>query len=326
MGPFEWYIQRVGVSMFWLFLSCTHTASELMEDVRITWLGVTSFVVQYDDKTILLDAFFSRPKLGQEEGSSEQGRLDFIRTMSTLGIDSLDAILIGHAHYDHAIDVGMVSLETGAPIYASATTCWIAKAQGVESEQCNEVQQGDRFSIGSLNVDVGRTIHWWPQQSGIGGAYGVLEEEPDPEHLFIVPHGGVLSFLMTFTEEENHPSILFQDSLGAIDADDGSHENYRENLEKMLHNQDPPSVWMTCVDCADDKETFDEYMGIISPRIVFSMHFDGLNPILEDGLQESFQEPEWYAQSLQDGGAISVYPEYYFQSYILKDNQLKTIP
>ncbi len=126
------YTKRLGGFMIWFFLSCTNTATKSLESVRITWLGVTSFVVEYDDKTILLDAFFSRPKLGEEEGSSEQGRQDFLQTMSTLGIDSLDAILIGHAHYDHAIDVGMVSLETDAPIYASSTTCWIAKAQGVE--------------------------------------------------------------------------------------------------------------------------------------------------------------------------------------------------
>lgn len=312
--------------MFWFLLSCTHATSELIADVRITWLGVTSFVVQYDDKNVLLDAFFSRPKLGEEEGSSEQGRLDFLGMMSTLEIDSLDAILIGHAHYDHAIDVGMVSLETDAPIYASSTTCWIAKAQGVEGDQCHEVTQGDQFSIGSLRVHVGRTIHWWPEQSGIGGAYEILEEEPDPEHLFIVPHGGVLSFLMTFTEEENSPSMLFQDSLGSIEADDGSNENYRENLQSLLHHQASPSVWMTCVDCADDKETFDAYMEIIRPKTVFSMHFDGLNPIIEEGLQESFQEPEWYAQALQETGAIGMYPERYFESYVLQGNLLKPIP
>ena len=312
--------------MFWLFLSCTNAVPESTESIRITWLGVTSFVVQYDDQAILLDAFFSRPKLGQEEGSSEQGRLDFFHMMSTLGIDSLDAILVGHAHYDHAIDVGMVSLETGAPIYASATTCWIAKAQGVEAENCNEVRQGEQFSVGSLRVDVGRTIHWWPEQGGIGGAYEVLEEEPDPDHLFIVPHGGVLSFLMTFTQEESSSSILFQDSLGAIDADDGSNENYRENLQSLMQNQDSPGVWMTCVDCAENKEVFDTYMDIIRPKTVFAMHFDGLNPILEDGLQESFQEPEWYVQSLREHGAEGMYPDRYFQSYTLQENQLTPIP
>ncbi len=172
---------------------------------------------------------------------------------------------------------------------------------------------------------MGRTIHWWPEQGGIGGAYEVLESEPDPEHLFIVPHGGVLSFLMTFTQEEDSASILFQDSLGSMDADDGSNENYRENLQQLLHNQSP-SVWMTCVDCADDKDTFDEYMDIINPKTVFSMHFDGLNPVIEEGLQESFQEPEWYVQSLQEAGATGLYPDRYFQSYTLQGNQMEPIP
>ena len=312
--------------MCWLIWACNLERPNTAEDIRITWLGVTSFVVQYDDKNVLLDAFFSRPQLGQEEGSSEQGRLDFLRAMSSLEIDSLDAILIGHSHYDHAIDVGMVSLETGAPIYASATTCWIAKAQGVTEDGCKEMTQGDEFFVGSLHVRVGRTIHWWPEQSGIGGAFEVLEEEPDPDHLFIVPHGGVLSFLLTFTEEENSPSIFFQDSLGPLDSEDGSNENYRENLHCLVQNQNRPSVWMTCVDCAEDKDTFDAYMDIIRPKAVFSMHFDGMNPVLEDGLQESFQEPEWYAQSLNEAEAISIYPDRYFQSYTLRSNQLEPVP
>ena len=130
---------------------------------------------------------------------------------------------------------------------------------------------------------------------------------------------------MTFPEEESSPSILFQDSLGALDADDGSNENYRENLLELVRNQSPPSVWMTCVDCDEDKDIFNAYMEIIRPKTVFSMHFDGLNPIIEEGLQESFQEPEWYEQSLQETGSIGIYPDRYFQSYILQEHQMVSV-
>ena len=315
--------------MLWLLLACSSSSEKasqvFVDDVRITWLGVTSFIVQYDDKNILLDAFFSRPKFGEEEGSSEQGKIDFQGVMSQLGIESVDAILIGHAHYDHAIDVGMVSLETGAPIYGSATTCWIAKAQGVEPSQCNEVTQGDHFSIASMDVDVGRTIHWWPEQGGIGGAYEVFSEAPDPDHLFIVPHGGVLAFLMRFPEEDGAPSLLFQNSLGPIDAEDGSGEDYPENLRLLMEGKDPPTLWMTCVDCAASREEFDPYLQRIQPQNVLAVHFDGLSPNIEEGLEESFQEPDWYPSSLEDMGAQGYYPDQYFQSYIVRKDSVETI-
>ena len=307
--------------MLFLFVACSaQMMTPSVEDIRITWLGVTSFMVQYDDKNILLDPFFSRPKLGEEEGSSLQGKNDFYNMMSRLEIDSLDAILVGHAHYDHAIDVGMVSMEMDAPIYASSTTCWIAKSQGVDPQTCHEVTQGEEYTLGSLNVRVGRSIHWWPEQDGIGGAYGVLEEEPDPEHLFIVPHGGVLSFLLTFTEEKGSPSILFQDTLGPIDADDGSGSDYIENLRLFMDGQHPPNLWMTCIDCANSKEEFQPYMQQIQPQNIFSMHFDGLNPDIGDGLQESFQEPDWFPTLLEEFDAESLYPERYFQSYTVSDD------
>jgi|GEM_PF-5659614 len=305
--------------MLWLFVACISTSEKIQTtDVHITWLGVTSFFVSYEDKTILLDAFFSRPKLGENEGSSEQGKADFLDVMQQQGIEKLDAILIGHSHYDHAIDVGMVALETGAPIYGSATTCWIAKAQGVAESQCVELGQGDEFSIGSMHVDVARTIHWWPEQGGIGGAYDVFTEAPDPDHLFIVPHGGVLSFLMTFTQQEGKPSVLFQNSLGPIDADDGSGEDYVENLSQLLQNKESPTLWMTCIDCANNQEEFLPYLQQIQPKNILSIHFDGLNPNMDEGLQESFQEPTWFPAILADIGATSIYPEAYYQRFLLK--------
>ena len=309
--------------MLWL-LACSSFEEPpvLVEDVHLTWLGVTSFIVQYDDKAILLDSFFSRPKLGGNEGASDEGIADFWAAMTTVGLTHLDAILIGHSHYDHAIDVGPVALQTGAQIYGSQTTCLIAEAQGVASEKCTIVGQEDVFSIGSMTVDVARTIHWWPEQGGIGGAYEVFTEPPDPEHLFIVPHGGVLSYLLTFTDEPGAPTLLFQDSLGAIDADDDSNEDYSSNLHSVLQGRSSITVWMTCVDCAEVVDEFQPYVDIIQPKNILAMHFDGLMPDVEQGLQESFQEPEWYPSVLEHSGAVGLYPSEYFQRFILRDGHV----
>ena len=310
--------------MLWL-LACTSGEEKVavVEDVRITWLGVTSFVVQYDDKAILLDAFFSRPQLGVDEGSSAEGLADFWTAMATVGVTHLDAILIGHSHYDHAIDVGTVSLETGAQIYGSQTTCFIAEAQGVSSDKCTVVGQGDSFAVGAMTADVARTIHWWPDQSGIGGAYEVFTEPPDPDHLFIVPHGGVLTYLLTFVEEQGRPTLLFQDSLGPIDADDGSAEEYTDNLQSMLSPAPEVTVWMSCVDCAESAEEFQPYVDLIQPKNILSMHFDGFAPDLEQGLQEPFQEPEWYGTVLENSSITGWYPSEYYQRYLLRNGQFQ---
>ena len=183
--------------------------------------------------------------------------------------------------------------------------------------------QDDQFSIADMNVGVARSIHWWPEQSGIGGAYDEFTEIPDPDHLFIVPHGGTLSFLLQFPNEASNPSILFQDSLGPIDADDSSGEDYQSNLERLLASEEGVNLWLTCVDCADTKEEFQPYLDIIQPQTVFAIHFDGLSPDIEQGLQESFQEPSWYRQSLMESGAEGVDPDEYFDRFELIDGRLQ---
>ena len=310
--------------MLWL-LACTsgEEKTATVEDVHLTWLGVTSFIVQYDDKVILLDAFFSRPKLGLDEGSSEAGIADFWKAMTIAGVTHLDAILIGHSHYDHAIDVGTVSLETGAQIYGSQTTCFIAQAQGVTADKCTVVDQGESFTVGAMTANVARTIHWWPEQSGIGGAYEVFTEPPDPDHLFIVPHGGVLTYLLSFTEEQGSPTLLFQDSLGPMEADDGSSENYTDNLRSLMSAAQEVTVWMSCVDCAETAEEFQPYVDIIQPKNILSMHFDGFAPDLDQEVLESFQEPEWYDSILERDAITGWYPSTYYQRYLLRDGRLQ---
>jgi len=80
-------------------------------------------------------------------------------------------------------------MESGADVYGSATTCLIAQSQGLSTDRCHVLKDSDQFAIGKMNVQVSRTIHWWPEQTGIGGAFTVLDDLPDPDELFIVPQG-----------------------------------------------------------------------------------------------------------------------------------------
>jgi len=111
---------------------------------------------------------------------------------------------------------------------------------------------------------------------------------------------------MEFPSEEASPSIFFQDSLGPIDSDDGSGEDYRGNLEKIFINQEETTVWLTCVDCADTAAELQPYVDKIKPTFVFAMHFDGLMPDVSTGLEQSFQEPEWYLQLLADNSVVEL--------------------
>lgn len=66
---------------------------------KITWLGHSSFIIQINGKTLLLDPIFSQhaaphPWLGRKRFNSEMA-------IDLADINHVDAIIISHDHYDH---------------------------------------------------------------------------------------------------------------------------------------------------------------------------------------------------------------------------------
>ena len=184
---------------------------EYVEGVELTWLSTTTWLVRYETTVLLLDAFFSRPLLAQE-GSKKDGIERMERMLEAAGASSVDAILVGHSHYDHVVDVGTAALSTGAQVYGSKTTCLVAQSQGLPETRCTVIGQGDRLEIGDAAIDVIRTIHWWPDTNGIG-VFEELTEVPSPIAASTAPNGGVLSLLFHFTQADEPVTVFYRACL-----------------------------------------------------------------------------------------------------------------
>jgi glyoxylase-like metal-dependent hydrolase (beta-lactamase superfamily II) len=112
-------------------------------NVRLTWMGVTSWLIEVADLRIIMDGYITRnptQALGPDEEAIQQ-------VMDALGGNGkVDYILSGHGHFDHAFDTAVWARETGAQIIGSRTTCFEAIAQGIPDSQCTTVEGGDRAS------------------------------------------------------------------------------------------------------------------------------------------------------------------------------------
>ena len=82
-------------------------------------------------------------------------------------------------------------------------------------------------------------------------------------------------------------------------------------------------MWLTGVDCAESEAEFQPYLDIIRPQHILAMHFDGLMPDIEQGLEESFQEPEWYTEAIQNREIQSLYPTEYFERITVKERTVQ---
>ncbi|MEX2208833.1 MAG: MBL fold metallo-hydrolase [Myxococcota bacterium] len=113
---------------------CTSEACD--EPLEITTLGAAGYVFVRGSDTIVVDPFFSNPSLLRVglHLTIESDRETVLEYMPDL--PSASAILVGHTHYDHLLDVPIVAREKApnATIYASETGKNILSAFGLHTE------------------------------------------------------------------------------------------------------------------------------------------------------------------------------------------------
>jgi L-ascorbate metabolism protein UlaG (beta-lactamase superfamily) len=167
------------------------------DGVRVRWLGTAGHVVEAAGTTVLIDPFLTRPSLWRTVARPLRPAPD--AWMHWLP-RSVDAILIGHSHYDHLLDAPEIAKRTGARIIGSRTTASFARAAGVAPEQVTELPaEGGRVAVGALEVRFLPSLHGriamgrvplpgevatpprlparlWHYR--MGGAYGILLRAP----------------------------------------------------------------------------------------------------------------------------------------------------
>lgn len=285
---------------------------EQVTQAELTFIGVTQWLLQYGDTTVLLDAYFSRPA-DRTAGSTEEG-LDLMqRVLDAAGAESVDFILVGHSHFDHAIDCGAVAMLTGAQVIGSKTTCLIAQSAGLPEDRCTVVGTGDELPLGEATMRAVRTIHTLP---ALIGRFLELEEVPTPEDSWAAPAGGPISYLISFPGDDPF-SMFYTNSISAIEGDDGSGEDYAAHLDAAFSDVDGTTVWLGPVGFLAEEGELTEYFSRIQPEFVVPHHFDGLTPDVEAGLMTPFAPQAALIRVAADEGSTIVAPEEYFDVFVI---------
>ncbi len=288
---------------------------------ELTFLGVTQWLLQYGETTVLLDAYFSRPA-DRVEGSTQEG-LDLLqRVLDAAGVETVDFILVGHSHFDHAIDCGSAAMLTGAQVIGSKTTCLIAQSAGLPEDRCTVVGTGDELQLGEATMRAVRTIHTLP---ALIGKFLELEEVPTPEDSWGAPAGGPISYLVSFPGDDPF-SMFYTNSIAPIGEDDGSSEDYPANLDAAFSDVAGTTAWLGPVGFLSGEGGLLEYFSRIQPEFVVPQHFDGLTPDIEAGLTMPFAPTDVLSQVLADEGSTLVAPQQYFEVLTLTPDGVTRSP
>ncbi|HUS66108.1 MAG TPA: MBL fold metallo-hydrolase [Kofleriaceae bacterium] len=123
--------------------------------LAIEWLGCSGFRLELEGHTLLVDPYFSRvPLRSVLARRAAPGDPD----AAARHVPRADAVLIGHAHFDHAMDAPHIARATGANVYGSRSTAVLMGLHGL-ADRAVEVEPYRVYPIGPFEVTFVPSAH-----------------------------------------------------------------------------------------------------------------------------------------------------------------------
>lgn len=126
--------------------------------LELTWLGVAGYVLTYEGRTLLIDPYVSRVSLR----AAMRGRVALPdpraieRHIRPPG--DVVGVLVGHTHFDHAVDVPAIARRHGCAAYGSASLQHLMALHG-EEMRAVVVEPHRRYELGPFTVTFVPSLH-----------------------------------------------------------------------------------------------------------------------------------------------------------------------
>jgi L-ascorbate metabolism protein UlaG (beta-lactamase superfamily) len=135
--------------------------------MKITWYGHSAFRLDFADKAVLIDPFFTG-------NPGFEGRPEEI-------VQGVSHILITHGHGDHVGDTVKIAKETGAKVVTNYELCMYLAKQGVENfDPMNTGGTTDQggFSVTLVRADHSAGLVEMDVNFPLGNANGIIVKAP----------------------------------------------------------------------------------------------------------------------------------------------------
>jgi len=146
---------------------------QLPAGLELTWFGTAGFRLAYQGTVIWIDPYVTRMPLAavalrRVVPSSPEAVAKYI--------DRADAVLVGHTHFDHALDVPAIARAHGCKVYGSTSLQALMGLHGL-ADQTVVVEPKRDYEVGAFKFHFVPSIHS-KLQLGIGIPYsGELTSE-----------------------------------------------------------------------------------------------------------------------------------------------------
>jgi L-ascorbate metabolism protein UlaG (beta-lactamase superfamily) len=106
------------------------------DGVCVRWLGTAGFVIEHAGHTVLIDPYVTRASLPRCLLAPLRTDRDAVRRH----FPRADAIVVGHTHFDHALDVPYIARTTGARVFGSRSAAALCLANRVSPDRVEVVE------------------------------------------------------------------------------------------------------------------------------------------------------------------------------------------
>jgi L-ascorbate metabolism protein UlaG (beta-lactamase superfamily) len=143
----------------------TVPAAESGAPLTVTWLGVSTLLLDDGSSTLMTDGYFSRPSLAQValgKVSPSPARVD--GCLARLQVTRLEAVVPVHTHIDHALDSALVADRTGARLVGGESAANVGRGYGLAADRIVVAASGEPIRLGAFDVTLVKSRHSDPDR------------------------------------------------------------------------------------------------------------------------------------------------------------------
>ncbi|WP_111657391.1 MBL fold metallo-hydrolase [Isoalcanivorax indicus] len=184
--------------------------------LQVTWLGTATVLVTDGENAIMTDGFFSRQSLLSVASGPVEPDLERIgEGLETAGVQQLDAVVVLHSHYDHAMDAPEVARRTGALLVGSESTANVGRGWRLPESSIHVPDVGEVLRFGHFELELVPSAHvpMLPMVARLTG-HGKTIDEP------LVPPASISAWKegQSYALMLRHPqgNLLIQGSAGFV--------------------------------------------------------------------------------------------------------------
>lgn len=136
-------------------LNWKNFSNTLPQGLNLQWLSTAGFRFDYEGYTLLIDPYFTRPNLRK---TLSQNYIEPEFQTIERYLEKADAVLCGHTHFDHALDIPEIVKHYQCEAFGSASLVHLLALYGLK-EKVTEVECKKVYQLGPFEVTFIESLH-----------------------------------------------------------------------------------------------------------------------------------------------------------------------